>query len=228
MPGYGYGISEVLTSTKSAATGGSAFEYTAIDNNFSMEFDGTDQYISLKPSDVANTGQFSISFWINGTTAPTSGFTYLFSSDYYNLHTFWVVRGNDFVWSDINGVRRTLATNVLDGSWHHIVVIFNPTGADQTIRCYKDGGNVVNVTTDFRYQQNPAGALYIGPLEYLGNRPSYSGFVGNLDEIAVWNTDISEETIEAIYNTTNDNPGKAADLLETPEGAPVAWYRMGD
>ena len=107
-------------------------------------------------------------------------------------------------------------------------MIFNPTGADQTIRCYKDGGNVVNVTTDFRYQQNPAGALYIGPLEYLGNRPSYSGFVGNLDEIAVWNTDISEGTIEAIYNTTNDNPGKAADLLETPEGAPVAWYRMGD
>jgi hypothetical protein len=46
--------------------------------------------------------------------------------------------------------------------------------------------------------------------------------------VAIWNTALSEGTIEAIYNTTNDNPGKAADLTETPEGVPTAWYRMGD
>jgi hypothetical protein len=190
-------------------------------NTKSLAFDGVDEYISLKPSDVANTGQFSISFWINGNTAPTSGFTYLFSTDTYNLHTFWVVRGNDFVWSDINGVRKTLATNVLDGSWHHILVIFNPTGADQTIRCYKDGGNVVNVTTDFRYQQNPAGALYIGPLEYLGNRPSYSGFSGNLDEIGFFNQDM-DSYVSDLYN--GGTPANLNSLAVTPDN----WYRCGD
>ena len=47
-----------------------------------------------------------------------------------------------------------------------------------------------------------------------------------LDEVAIWNDKLSQSTIEKIYNTTNDNPGKVADLSETPEGAPLAWYRF--
>ncbi len=57
------------------------------------------------------------------------------------------------------------------------------------------------------------------------NSPLYF-LQGNIDELAVWNTALSEQTIEGIYNTTNDNPGKVADLSETPEGTPTAWYRF--
>ena len=52
--------------------------------------------------------------------------------------------------------------------------------------------------------------------------------VGKIDEVALWTTVLSQETIQAIYDTTANNPGKVADLSETPEGAPTAWYRMGD
>ena len=55
------------------------------------------------------------------------------------------------------------------------------------------------------------------------------GYSGNIDEVAVWKDVIlSEETIQAIYDVTANNPGKVADLSETPEGVPTAWYRMGD
>ena len=46
--------------------------------------------------------------------------------------------------------------------------------------------------------------------------------------MAVFSVALSESTIQAIYDTTANNPGKVADLSETPEGAPAAWYRMGD
>ena len=55
-----------------------------------------------------------------------------------------------------------------------------------------------------------------------------NGFIGHIDEVAVFAGKLSEETIQAIYNTTANNPGKVADLSETPDGAPTAWYRMGD
>ena len=56
-----------------------------------------------------------------------------------------------------------------------------------------------------------------------------SSFNGYIDEIAFWNAiELSAETIKAIYDTTINNPGKVADLSETPEGEPAAWYRMGD
>ena len=51
---------------------------------------------------------------------------------------------------------------------------------------------------------------------------------GKIDEVAIWSTALSESTIQNIYDTTANNPGKVADLSETPEGAPTAWYRMGD
>jgi len=51
---------------------------------------------------------------------------------------------------------------------------------------------------------------------------------GYIDEAATFTKALSADTIQAIYDTTANNPGKVADLSETPEGAPEAWYRMGD
>ncbi len=80
MPGYGYGISEGLTSTKSAATrGGSAFEYTAIDNNCAMEFDGVDDYVECgKISALGGLTQATWAGWFKRGTS--SGSHYLMGS----------------------------------------------------------------------------------------------------------------------------------------------------
>jgi len=49
------------------------------------------------------------------------------------------------------------------------------------------------------------------------------GFIGHVDEVAVFASKLSEETIQAIYDTTANNPGKVADLSETPEGDGIEW-----
>jgi hypothetical protein len=188
-------------------------------NTYSVAFDGTDDHIDLgSGSTVADGGQFSFSFWIKGGSQSSN--RYLFSADYYNQHTFWVVSGTSFQWMNLNAVKSNLSIDVLDNNWHHILVIWNPDGANQTIRCFTDGANEVNVSTDWRFG---TGGIYKGALQYIGNRGggSYNGFIGNLDEFAIWDDDQSAN-VSAIYNS-----GQVHDLnaLSSP---PVNWYRMGD
>ena len=206
----------IYNSFEIPAGGGSFFS-----NTKSILLDGVDDYVDLgSSSTVADGGQFSFSFWIKGGTAPTSGYPYLFSADYYNQHTLWLVRGNDIRWVNVNNGHKIVAVGVLDNSWHHVLIIWNPDGANSTIRCFVDGANEVNVSTDYRYG---TGGIYKGALQYIGNRGggSYNGFIGNLDEFAIWDDDQSAN-VSAIFNS-----GQVHDLnaLSSP---PVNWYRMGD
>ena len=193
---------------------GSSFAST---NSFT--FDGNSDFIDLgSSSTVADGGQFSFSFWIKGGSQATN--SYLFSADYYNLHTFWLVSGTNFQWMNINGVKSNLSIGVLDNNWHHILIIFNPDGANSTIRCFTDGANEVNVSTDYRYG---TGGIYKGALQYIGKRSgTFNGFNGVLDEIAVWNgLDLSSD-VSTIYN--GGIPNNLNDLTNTP----TSWWRMGE
>ena len=234
MPGYGYGIGEVLTSTKSAATrGGSAFEYTAIDNNFSMEFDrAAGTYIPTGVT-VAADSDLTVSLWIKGGTNPGAtnnmpfGIGLQGTSGNATAGRMWggkfTMQTNDNTGANFGN--RQVNIDIYDGNWHHIV--FTRSNATGQYFAYANGVNVQwtgifgasdapSITT------NPSGALFLGTA--LGNT-SYC-FDGIIDEFALWNTVLNDSTIEAIYNTTIDNPGKVADLSETPEGVPTAWYRF--
>jgi len=185
----------------------------------SFAFDGIDDYIDLGASStVANGSQFTFSFWIKGS-AQAPGAKNLFSADSYNLHTLWTAQNSSLYWRNINNVYHLLSSNVLDGDWHHILIIFNPDGADQTIRCFTDGANEVNSTTDSRYKR--VGGLYNGALRYIGNRGggTFPGFNGSIDEFAVWDNDQSAN-LSSIYNG-----GVPNDLTSL---SPDYWYRMGE
>ena len=214
----GVGIATIFKSTPGA--GGGAFEYTAIDNSFSMEFNGTDaRYIVNSTSDLELTGtDFSISLWIRSDTTtaiildkygPTAnGWGLYLQSGTLKFITY----PSPGAWTSMT----TLSTNV----WTHIVIVASNTG--QTLKCYKDGVEVYNATYAMTVGSNNTD-LYIGGESGLG-----FDFDGHLDELAVFRNALSEETIQAIYDATANNPGKVADLSETPEGVPTAWYRMGD
>jgi hypothetical protein len=189
-----------------------------------MDFDGVDDYLDLgTESTVASGNQFTLSFWIKGNPTGTgSSQRFLFSTDGSSKQNYgWYAHGSDFIWRNINSVPKFLSIGVLDNSWHHILVIFNPTGAVQTIRCFTDGANEVNVSTDWRYA--PPYSFYDGPIRYIGGSPPrlYSGgpFNGSIDEFAVWNDDQSAN-VSTIYNG-----GTPTDLTSLN---PIAWYRMGD
>ena len=109
--GYGQGaVNNTNAWGQGAKVGSPSFS-----NLQSLEFDGIDDYVDLgSSSTVADGGQFSFSFWIKAAPAPSTGQTYLFSANYYNLHTFWVVNGTDFRWLNINNTPKNLSLGVLD------------------------------------------------------------------------------------------------------------------
>ena len=210
--------------------GGSAFEYTAIDNSFSMEFDGvssyinTNEYFGVPPIDRYNKDTFTVSLWIkpnasqlvdwqyyNPISATTNGTNVgLVTRKYGNATGYVVVSGTDFGSTQLN-----------DGNWHHLVGVFDSSNDNWKI--YVDGNSTPEINQTIASWQYFNKNVKIGQ---SGSETNY--FPGYIDEVAFWLSALSEETIQAIYDTTANNPGKVADLSETPEGAPAAWYRMGD
>jgi hypothetical protein len=225
--------------SNAARGGGGAppFEYTAIDNNYSMTFDGTN-YIDCGDSDDLSFGNgttdspFSISAWVKLNLL--SGNSTIVSKDLggvlreYALFVLPTGKIRIFLKSQAGNNQQSIdsTTALLTGQWYHIGCTYNGVGGNDAadgLTLYVNGSaetptNVSkqayvamsNTTADFRIGKYSTGNL----------------MKGSTDEVAVFNSALSLETIEKIYNTTNDNPGKVADLSETPEGAPLAWYRF--
>ena len=226
IPAYNTIYSRVNTS---GAAG--PFEYTAIDNNFSMEFDGTSDYIvapTLTDLGMGTTDKISVSLWFK--TNATKTFPTAFNTGGWPLTSgvnIYLDSTTNNIGARVNNVVITTSgTNYRDNNWHHVVICYNGSLGSDQIELFVDGvpvgtntltGNITSTTTDIHIGANTNTSV-----------GTFRGWEDNVDEVAIWNDKLSQSTIEAIYNTTNDNPGKAADLSETPEGVPVAWYRMGD
>ena len=122
-------------------------------------------------------------------------------------------------------------------TWYNIAMVFDGTftGNGDTaaqnagrLKLYIDGvqqtlsffGTIPSITYDFSL--NPS-TFYLGTDGF--STPNY--YDGKMDEVAIFDYSLQSSDVENIYNATNDNTGKTADLssMATP---PVAWYRMGD
>lgn len=227
------------------AGGAPAFEYTAIDNSYSMEFDGVASYFDIGNDISFNyNNPFTISTWVNPNAV--SGFktiyskydnsinngrgilVYLYSSSGSGLNLVYT-----YIFSTNAGstsTRKRTLTNtsfIIDHDiWSLLTITYDGSGSGSGIKVYLNGvSQTVTVTQDNLQSGDITNSLNanIGAANFSSNF-----FNGTIDEYGIWSSVLSETTIQAIYDTTANNPGKVADLSETPEGAPTAWYRMGD
>ena len=205
--------------------GGSAFEYTAIDNNFSMLFDAAgDTYFTITDNIFGGATEFTIAFWYKGDSfsgdktvlAKWTGFSNIIL--YHKNATGWrILYGG----TPNNG---SLQSNIIATTnvWQHLVCKYD--GSE--IKFYLNGGASTDSGSASATTINDFTDMNIGI--DIGGPSSQRPWDGRLDELAIWTTALSDKTIQAIYDTTANNPGKVPDLSETPEGPPAAWYRMGD
>ena len=221
--------------------GGSAFEYTAIDNNFSMDLD-TSGYMEIsdftKPYiDAVNsegqlsfvcwikTGSLSVNYYAAGSGTLSNGpFTFQFTGKNIRL----TLKDSSAVVYTLTGVDQ-LITDA--DQWFHCAFTWNSSNpAIERMKVYVNGvpdSEQTNGPADI--QSNPL-ASFFNANTLIGRLRSSSGNVTSIsiDEAAFFTKELSQQTIQAIYDATANNPGKVADLSETPEGVPYAWYRMGD
>lgn len=206
-----------------------------INNAFSMEFDGIDQVVGLGPTAIVS-GVFSVSMWVK-RSAISGGDSYqsFFSKDDVSAQrTFncYMQQSTGLLsfWTSANGLydaayRSSTSTVIHDTNWHYLVFINGGTGVNN--RIYIDGTEASYIATG-----TGTSSLWVSIIDtYIGGHWATSGahnyyqFLGNIDELGVFDYALTEPDITEIYDATGT--GKTADLsdLSTP---PIAWYRMGD
>jgi len=189
-------------------------------NTYSLNFDGTDDRLDASSVVTPSATSGTISAWIKTTstayqaivsTADTSG----------NGTWGWMAVYNNklrITFRESFGTVKIAdgSTTINDGSWHHVVAVSSGTAYS----LYVDGSaeTLTNSNND---------GTWFGDLTSLTStnigshvRTSASNFFsGNIDEVAVWDSDQSSN-ISTIYNS--GTPGNLLSL------SPKAWWRMGD
>jgi hypothetical protein len=185
-------------------------------SNYSLSFDGIDNYVSVNPNALTD---FTVSFWINpssgvgasydgilgqGTTSPQGGILrYVAYDGTAFIGSVLVFLGS---WTNVSGT-------VTNGVWTNIVLTYDSV-ADE-LKGYNNGSPYITISNpNFSAQTTNAHSF-----ERIGLRNGLSGseFNGNIDEVALWDSALTD--ISSIYN------GGTPTTL--PSGA-VAHWRMGE
>jgi hypothetical protein len=196
-----------------------------IDNLYSFKFDGVK---SMFQTDSITLGiNFTFSLWIKANSFPVNP-TPLGSKNYFgpgfNGNFIIRFRSDQFLFASYNSnntsTQELVSTNspsITTGQWYHIAF----TNDGSTAIFYLNGSPLPTTGVNTKPLVDLTNGLIIGDGDQrpAGNDP----WDGYLDEIGVFNTALTQEQIESIYNATTT--GKTADLSSL---SPVAWYRMGD
>jgi len=195
------------------------------DNLYSLDFDGVDDYLTMgTPSAAIITGDVTVSVWAkidnfvdNASIITMSGSTESAADNFlYRITTDGgtgnhdIKVGHEFL--DGRNQFFTFNTNLSLDTWYHLVVVRDAT--EKTWELYVD-------------------AVYIGKYDYTSNATGGTSatlnvgvqgsyyFDGNIDEVAIFDTDMSPAGVSAIYNG-----GVPTDL--SGENNLVGYWRMGD
>ena len=207
-----------------------------IANNYSMSFDGSNDYIDAGNSDSFSFGNgitdspFSISAWVN--MADATNFITIAkdanSGREYVIRTLSDDKLYFYLLDNVNGgyigkiSSGTVTSN--QGTWIHTAYTYNGNSTSSGIKIYLNGSQVGNDNYEggsYTAMSNTSTNLNIGRQE----RGLHYGS-GLIDEVAIWNTALTSTQVSEIYNATDTNLTK--DLTTVSGSNLIYWNRMGD
>lgn len=190
-------------------------------NTYSLSFDGVDDYATTANSvlNFYNTGG-SISAWVKPSsvtasqTNPAKNRAIISKGNVYFAFIITEAGYPSLMFYD--GSVRELAgsTQVSTSSWMHICTTWSTTGS----ALYVNGTS--EDTSSFTPADITSGqtAATVNIGRTLSTSPDYFG--GLIDELAVFNTELSSSNVTSIYNSGTPN--------DLSSFSPVNWWRMGD
>lgn len=182
------GASGTQTTPGTCTTSGSWANGATGKLNSSMNFDGTDDKISIGSTSITIGNNFSISSWIKTSSSFQRPFVSNRSTGrmYYGLTS-----GKGFMYyngaspANVNG-----NAIVNDNNWHHLV--FVRSGINSTI--YVDG-QIDKSTTQTGY------IVSSSPLSIGYDQPNSEYFPGLIDDVRIYNYALTPDQIKQIYNS---------------------------
>ena len=190
-------------------------------NTYSLDFDGTDDYLATTYQ-YASATQFTYSFWIKTTDTGNSHWIGNSLSGSYDTRCHFGTKGGAYYILLGNSSNQYQVSNagsasaVTDGNWHHMVFQWDGTNTNG-VKLYVDG----NTTPVFTYTSNRASNASTAGLKWgIGWSGSFYAYDGLMDEAAIWESILTTSDITTLYN--GGVPGDISTLN------PVGWWRMGD
>jgi len=193
----------------------------------SLDFDGVDSYVDCgNPSNLSfgnglSDSAFSISAWIKMDDIYRFRILSKYQAPNYE-YQFDVGSGSRLELYIFDGTKyraRLFNTALNTGQWYHVAATYSGVGgtnAQNGIKIYVDGVRVDDTTdTNGTYvaMHNTTANVYIGRIH-----STYAN--GKMDEVAVFNSELSASNVTSIYNS-----GSPADLTSF---SPISWWRNGD
>tara|TARA_R100000654_G_scaffold726_3_gene2835 strand:- start:293 stop:2509 length:2217 start_codon:yes stop_codon:yes gene_type:complete len=195
-------------------------------DSFSLDFDGSNDYIDSGSFSALNSGTaMTISLWFKGSNYITNA--RLISCGQFEIYQsiatasntqgrfYYKPRknfGNPIV--TLGGTSASGVGNLVDGNWHHICLTFD--NSTTTAIVYEDGVPVITNTSASGTLNSASSNLYIG------SSSASSNFIdGSISNISIYNSELTLAQVTTLYNE-----GKPFDL-NTFAVTPVAWWRLG-
>ena len=190
----------------------------------SFSFDGVNDY--FQTGSITLGSVFTFSCWLNVNSFSLANQCFLSSPNYFQsgFDGNFVIRLNNnttinFFSYDGTGSSESITCTVptiSTGSWHHFSLINNGT----TAQYYWDGSPITTTGVNTKGLDNLINGLIIGDNITNNN----NAFNGNIDEVSLWNTNLSSDAITEIAAGPND----LESLTNASSSNLVAWYKMGE
>ena len=180
-------------------------------NNYSLQFDGTDDSANTTLGSQIFNGDFGLSFWIKPTRAGSNTIlVHLGSSSSYSDGFRLYQQSSGFtLWNGLGGYNNVFGGtigSVTLNAWQNIIV----TRSGSSMTFYINGSSVGTGTNSSAYTNTALTIAY----------NQYTRYQGLIDEVSLFNSALSSSDATAIYNS--GVPGDLSSL------SPAAWWKMGD
>jgi len=188
----------------------------AFTNQYSVSFDGTDDYMSIGTVSELN-GSISavtLSAWFNfsGTYHTDKNLVLSGGSSGSDRFYFQQLSATQLRYGSSSGFVNFTIPTVSASTWYHMAIVHNGTSASAYFNGSPSSSNPQTVTAP---TANYGTAFKVGAY-YTGS----AVFGGLLDEVSVFDSALSASNITSIYNS-----GVPNDISSL---SPVGWWRMGD
>jgi len=196
-----------------------------IANNYSMSFDGLNDYINIDTSQTLapNTGDFTFSGWFYRDSSSIGNPVYFEKGAAYPSNGILVRDSGatgliEVYYNGFGGIQFSNLTSYnTSNAWHHIALVYSESG--NTLTAYVDGNSEQKSATT---TLNVTDSIFI-----IGKRQNNTSYwLGKIDEVAIWNTALTPTQVSEIYNGTGTNLTK--DLTTVAGSNLKYWNRMGD
>ena len=162
-----------------------------------LSFDVTSvKYFIKNPFNNFPTSEITVAFWMKSSDTTNAGTPFSYASSGH-ANDFVVFNYKDF--SIHRGSSVDTNTSANDGNWHHIAVTWQ--GSDGKTELHKDGKLVFTGTLASGTSITSGGSLVLGQEQDSvgGGFDSNQAFLGNLDEVSIYNQALTSYQIRELY-----------------------------